>query len=256
MEQLDNHVKLNLVNHSLGVVIKKLNSKDEGFANIIIRTYSGFYELVKTSNGVVNSAVGPGMMILCISPLFSKIISTSTEKAHAKGSLTSPWSTYVVCRFKDIICNVGLVRYTVTENYYKVISHHIFKELLHSKMGKATCIFSLRGFSKLLAIVHIIPYLPGPPVRKPNIDYEQTVLFDILCILDEVCVKNLHLLLPQLVYCRPTVIVNLSARKRKLRSIISVNTFLIKQEKIGKKPIARTLHEEKVVIEALDVIIS
>ncbi|KAG2191063.1 hypothetical protein INT47_012048, partial [Mucor saturninus] len=45
---------------------------------------------------------------------------------------------YVVCRFNDIVCNVGLVRYTMAENHYKVISHHIFKELLYSKMGNAS----------------------------------------------------------------------------------------------------------------------
>lgn len=45
---------------------------------------------------------------------------------------------YVVCRFNDIVCNVGLVRYTMAENHYKVISHHVFKELLYSKMGNAS----------------------------------------------------------------------------------------------------------------------
>ncbi|KAG2191773.1 hypothetical protein INT47_000262 [Mucor saturninus] len=44
---------------------------------------------------------------------------------------------YVVCRFGDIICNVGLLRYTMAENHYKVISHHIFTELLDLKMGNA-----------------------------------------------------------------------------------------------------------------------
>lgn len=42
---------------------------------------------------------------------------------------------YVVCRFDDIVCNVGLVRFNQTDNRYKVISHHIFKERLDSKMG-------------------------------------------------------------------------------------------------------------------------
>ena len=44
---------------------------------------------------------------------------------------------YVVCRFEDIVCNVGLVRFNKSERHYKVISHHIFKELLDSKMGNA-----------------------------------------------------------------------------------------------------------------------
>lgn len=45
---------------------------------------------------------------------------------------------YVICRFEDLVCSVGLVRYTRAENNYKVISHHIFKELLDLKMGNAS----------------------------------------------------------------------------------------------------------------------
>ena len=42
---------------------------------------------------------------------------------------------YVVCRLEDIVCNVGLVRFSEAERNYKVISKHIFKEPLNLKMG-------------------------------------------------------------------------------------------------------------------------
>lgn len=44
---------------------------------------------------------------------------------------------YVVCRFEDIVCNVGLVKCKKDGHKYKVISQHIFKELLETKMGDA-----------------------------------------------------------------------------------------------------------------------
>lgn len=44
---------------------------------------------------------------------------------------------YVVCRFEDVICNVGLVKCGQADNQFKVISQHIFKELLDAKMGNA-----------------------------------------------------------------------------------------------------------------------
>ena len=45
---------------------------------------------------------------------------------------------YVICRLEDILCNVGLVRYDQNDRHYKVISHHVFTELLDLKMGDAS----------------------------------------------------------------------------------------------------------------------
>jgi hypothetical protein len=43
---------------------------------------------------------------------------------------------YAVCRFEDIVASVGLVRCSSSNNRkYKVISHHIFKQELHSSAG-------------------------------------------------------------------------------------------------------------------------
>ena len=44
---------------------------------------------------------------------------------------------FVVCRFEDIICNVGLLKCKKNTNKYKVISHHIFKQMLHTQMWDA-----------------------------------------------------------------------------------------------------------------------
>ena len=45
---------------------------------------------------------------------------------------------FVVCRFEEIVCNVGLVRYNQNGRQFKVVSHHLFTESLSSKMGQPT----------------------------------------------------------------------------------------------------------------------
>jgi hypothetical protein len=43
---------------------------------------------------------------------------------------------YAVCRFENIVASDGLVQYSSNNNgKYKVISHHIFKQELHSSAG-------------------------------------------------------------------------------------------------------------------------
>ena len=60
------------------------------------------------------------------------------DRFMAKIALRRPGQhKYVICRFEDIVCSVGLVRYCQAERNYKVISHHIFKEPLTSKIGNS-----------------------------------------------------------------------------------------------------------------------